>query len=456
MNARPEQFQNPRKSGLLSRFATFCAIHLVGLIDWREVPMEDAHLGGAKGVSFGTHTIRIGDSILFNSSATPAVAGEFGADTTTGRLKAYIGGASRDVPGSHEVLALSGGSMSGNIAMGTNKITGMGAGSTGTTDGCNVTQMESYVNNRIATRVDAGYDGGAGFLGHGSITEINALSPVIGDIVVAENSGTPSAGTSDALGAGDVAEFDGTSWQLIIAASGGFVPSGTRLIVGSGTFISAGGLTDGSDEGKIATFDGTSLSPSSFSSPVDGTVVSIARDGALYENKILMFDGAVPTGLWQVAGGVATSHSALTNLTSGDDHTQYAKIGGRSGGQTLKGGTGSGEDLNLQSTNNATKGSVKIANGDTLRMMGNDSFIPNTTGQGKVGTSSNKFAEVNALVVNTGDLRMRNPDGDPEKAWCLRETRTGLDAENLGNGEVRSVIFVRKGSPAERLLHLLG
>ena len=41
-------------------------------------------------------------------------------------------------------------------------------------------------------------------------------------------------------------------------------------------------------------------------------------------------------------------HDLLTGL-SDDDHTIYALLAGRSGGQTLIGGTDSGDDLTLQS-----------------------------------------------------------------------------------------------------------
>ena len=43
-----------------------------------------------------------------------------------------------------------------------------------------------------------------------------------------------------------------------------------------------------------------------------------------------------------------------------DDHAQYALLVGRSGGQTLLGGTASGDDLTLNSTSNATKGDVFV------------------------------------------------------------------------------------------------
>lgn len=57
----------------------------------------------------------------------------------------------------------------------------------------------------------------------------------------------------------------------------------------------------------------------------------------------------------------AHAHSIHTGLTTGDDHTQYALLAGRAGGQTLIGGTGSGDSLTLNSTSHATKGSVILA-----------------------------------------------------------------------------------------------
>lgn len=60
---------------------------------------------------------------------------------------------------------------------------------------------------------------------------------------------------------------------------------------------------------------------------------------------------------FQSTTGIA--HSSLTGLLN-DDHTQYALLAGRAGGQTLKGGTNASDNLLLQSTNNATRGFVQI------------------------------------------------------------------------------------------------
>lgn len=69
-------------------------------------------------------------------------------------------------------------------------------------------------------------------------------------------------------------------------------------------------------------------------------------------NNVKFDDGST----LQTFGGVS-DHGALTGLAD-DDHTQYAHLTGRSGGQTLQGGTDSGDDIRIESTSNATKGDV--------------------------------------------------------------------------------------------------
>lgn len=52
-------------------------------------------------------------------------------------------------------------------------------------------------------------------------------------------------------------------------------------------------------------------------------------------------------------------HGSISGL-SDDDHTQYALLAGRSGGQTLIGGTAANEDLTLEGTSHATKTSSYV------------------------------------------------------------------------------------------------
>lgn len=71
-------------------------------------------------------------------------------------------------------------------------------------------------------------------------------------------------------------------------------------------------------------------------------------------------------------GAGTVSHSVLTSL-SADNHTQYAMLAGRAGGQTLQGGTNGGNPLNLVADGvgggtislGTDGGSVRIANNVT-------------------------------------------------------------------------------------------
>lgn len=66
-------------------------------------------------------------------------------------------------------------------------------------------------------------------------------------------------------------------------------------------------------------------------------------------------------GKWVAsAPNTEIDHGTVTGLAD-DDHTQYALLLGRSGGQTLIGGTASGDDLTLTSTSHGTKGDIILA-----------------------------------------------------------------------------------------------
>ena len=87
------------------------------------------------------------------------------------------------------------------------------------------------------------------------------------------------------------------------------------------------------------------------------------------DDFVLTFDASASAlkkvKLTNLPGGVGGDHGTLTGLTD-DDHSQYALLAGRAGGQTQIGGTASGESLTLQSTSNATRGGVKLASSDWL------------------------------------------------------------------------------------------
>jgi hypothetical protein len=55
----------------------------------------------------------------------------------------------------------------------------------------------------------------------------------------------------------------------------------------------------------------------------------------------------------------ALDHGSISGLAD-DDHAQYVLLAGRSGGQSIIGGTASANDLSLSSTSNATKGKINL------------------------------------------------------------------------------------------------
>lgn len=85
-------------------------------------------------------------------------------------------------------------------------------------------------------------------------------------------------------------------------------------------------------------------------------------------------------------------HSEVSGLTTGDaGHTQFAMLAGRSGGQTIQGGTGAGEGLILESTSNASKGNIFVK--DSTLPFTNASYSGGWSGT-DLGDSSHYFRDI--------------------------------------------------------------
>lgn len=83
-----------------------------------------------------------------------------------------------------------------------------------------------------------------------------------------------------------------------------------------------------------------------------------------------------PAGSTGATGPAGTTvHSELSDL-SADDHTQYALLAGRTGGQVLLGGTASGDVLRLDGSSAAVDGELGITAGGRIqfRMPGMDNW----------------------------------------------------------------------------------
>lgn len=198
-----------------------------------------------------------------------------------------------------------------SLADGTRAFTGVVEGVTPTSSAHLTTK--SYVDGLVSglkwlPPVDV-----LGYLGTRTIAEIDALSPSAGDSVVAGSAGTPAAVGSDLLAIGDIAEYDGSSWKKIVTNAAGFPPDGARALVQVEPVTLFSPLTDGTDEGKIAEWDGASLTPA-LSSPTDGNALLVRGEGSVNENRQYVYDGTVPSGNWVQFGGTSSAHSSLSDL----------------------------------------------------------------------------------------------------------------------------------------------
>lgn len=419
-------------------------------------------------LSFGEHSIVINnDKINFSADQTASAEGDFCWDSTAKKFIYHNGTAEKTLAQADEVLALAGGTMSGTLNMNSQAISNLPAPA-----GNANPATKSYVDSAVAGLGGTTLVLYNGYIGNRSVTQINALTPVEGWSVVATDAGTPTAGTSDLLAAGDLAQYDGTSWLKKISHSSNFVPNNTRLVVAAAVTLYAP-LTDGTDENSFAEFDGSSNTPT-LTQPTDGATYQVRGETAFREGSFYRFDlgsGAAADGVYSIFGGPGLDHAVLGNLTAGDPHTQYLKLAGRSGGQTQIGGTGAGNDLTFQSTSDATKGSIILGvTGDTVELPVNVSLtadisiLPVTDNNGTIGDSTHAIKAIYAQTITQGDAVFAGYG----YRYRLQETAQGLrmldqtgvtsDPEDKTSGTAYRMLRVpEKVGPVRRLaLRALG
>ncbi len=157
---------------------------------------------------------------------------------------------------------------------------------------------------------------------------------------------------------------------------------------------------------------------------------------------------------WQTVSAGVTDHGALTGLGD-DDHTQYALLLGRSGGQALIGGTASGDDLTLQSTSHATRGHIQVNDpivisgstadpASTVRYIGTNATSDRIQISAPSGGSVrivNASAATPQLLVGSAGVAM-GINGNPARALEVRSTsaqiRLSYDASNNSELSVSS------------------
>lgn len=85
----------------------------------------------------------------------------------------------------------------------------------------------------------------------------------------------------------------------------------------------------------------------------------LGENDSFFNSEIISLGEDITTLSDDIDGQLSTINSDISSLESAVN-SDFVKLAGRSGGQTVYGGTGSGDDLILNSTSHATKGHVAI------------------------------------------------------------------------------------------------
>ncbi len=149
-----------------------------------------------------------------------------------------------------------------------------------------------------------------------------------------------------------IADFTNASHSHLNAAGGGTlsaaaITAGTLSSTRGGTGLDASGASNG----QLLIGNGS------------GLTLAALIEGA----NITIVNGAGSITISAAAGGV-TDHGALTGL-SDDDHTIYALLLGRAGGQVIIGGTAASDNLTFTATSSATDGTIFFKTDPTTEIM---------------------------------------------------------------------------------------
>ena len=192
---------------------------------------------------------------------------------------------------------------------------------------------------------------------------------------------------------------------------------------------------------------------------IDATVLTTLRDinVGVANGMTIFWTGSK----WEASlPDTEVDHGTISGLLD-DDHTQYALLAGRGGGQTLIGGIAASNDLTLESTSDVTKGFVVFQSSlrpgaDNAIDIGSSSFTVRNlyiTGQG-IGLRAENAATVGVLPAasasNAGRLAWVTGDNDlyvdRGGTWqrVSYEKYTNQDAVNW-DGAATSVMYTVSG-----------
>jgi hypothetical protein len=217
--------------------------------------------------------------------------------------------------------------------------------------------VENTSGNRLT------YDGVNDRLGVGAVTSPTVTLDVLGNVLITGNvtiTGTQTGGATASL---TTHESDTSTHGVAVAIVG---TTETQTLTNKtltapviATISNTGTLT-------LPTSTDTLVGRATTDTLTNKTLTS----PTLTTPTIASFANATHTHAAAASGGTI-AHSVLTGLTTGDPHTQYVLLAGRSGGTTLYGGPDSGDDLILDSTSHASKGTISLNSAGGIVTIGN-------------------------------------------------------------------------------------
>lgn len=149
------------------------------------------------------------------------------------------------------------------------------------------------------------------------------------------------------------------------------------------------------------------------------------------EGQVLTSNGLSSAPSWEdPTGGGVTDHGDLTGL-SDDDHTIYALLAGRSGGQSLIGGTGTTDDLILQTTSG-----VGTTGADMIFKVGNNGGTESMRilNNGRINIGQSASTDAIVTITSTSITVLDLVGGEGGYSFSMRPQNTAAGYYMLGNG----------------------
>ena len=172
-----------------------------------------------------------------------------------------------------DTATLLGLTMGGDIGMAGNEVTGLPAIPSGGTAATSKTYVDNIASNIKWKPPVVVLD----MISDADQAGVDPAAPDTGDAYVVNNWSTQTDG--------DIVEWDGDSWEVIVANSGGVPPEGVR--VGVADTSAAGSFTG--QEADIATYN-VSAASWSFEQPEDGWSVMVSGDDGVWEHNAFTYD----------------------------------------------------------------------------------------------------------------------------------------------------------------------